>query len=177
MASFAYVHCKPDGHPFYVGKGSLRRAKYLGERNAHHQSIVKKYEKSNILIGMMECSTDSIAFELEKGIIKCLKNSGINLSNFTDGGEGGLNPSIETRKKISESAKKRGVSQACHKARIIAKTGKPLTEEHKNLLRIKQTGRIFSEEHRKNISISAKKRGMEAAHKALALKRAKKECE
>lgn len=39
MASFAYLHCTPDGTPFYVGKGALRRVKYLGGRNAKHQEI------------------------------------------------------------------------------------------------------------------------------------------
>jgi hypothetical protein len=164
--SFAYIHCKPDGTPFYVGKGALRRVKYLGERNPYHQATVNKYGKANILIGMLECSTDNIAYELERGIIKCLRRQNIQLTNFTDGGEGTSNPTPETRKRLSEAAKKRGVSQECHRARVIAKTGKPLSEEQKEKLRQKQLGRVFSEEHRRNISISAKKRGMVACHAA-----------
>ena len=68
--SFAYMHCKPNGIPFYVGKGALRRTKNLSERNPYHQSVVSKYGKENILIGKMECSSEKIAFELEKGLIK-----------------------------------------------------------------------------------------------------------
>jgi hypothetical protein len=173
MTSFAYIHCKPNGTPFYVGKGALRRAKYLGERNPYHQSIVAKYGKENILIGMMECSNSSIAFELEKGLIKCLKASGAKLSNFTDGGEGGKNPTPETRKRLSDAAKKRGISDACKEAKVAALKGKKLSEEHKEKLKKAQTGKIFTEEHRRNISISAKKRGMEAARIGLALKRSK----
>lgn len=164
MTSFAYVHCKPDGVPFYVGKGALRRAKYLGERNPHHQNIVAKYGKNNILIGVMDCSTSEIAYQLEAGIIKCLRRSGVKLCNLTAGGDGGRSPTEETRKRLSEAAKKRGVSQACHDARYLAKKGKPLSDEQKEKLRQKQLGRVFTEEHRKNISISAKKRGMEACH-------------
>ena len=171
--AFAYIHCKPDGTPFYVGKGALRRAKYLGERNPYHKAVVAKYGKSNILIGQLECSSDAIAFELEKGLIKCLRVSGIELTNFTDGGEGTSNPTLETRKKLSEAAKKRGVSEACQEAKVAVLKGKQLSEEHKAKLKQAQTGKIFTEEHRRNISISAKKRGMEAARIGLALKRSK----
>ena len=167
MSYFAYVHCKPDGTPFYVGKGTLRRAKYLGERNAYHKNITAKYGKTNILIGTMECSNEKTAFELEKGIIKCFKNMGISLTNFTDGGEGGTNPCEETRKRLSEAAKKRGVSKACQEAKVLAKKGKPLSVEQ----RLKQSeamkGIKFTDEHRKNISDSAKKRGISAEVRAV----------
>ena len=160
MTSFAYIHCKPDGIPFYVGKGALRRAKYLGDRNPYHKAVVAKYGKASILIGQLECSSDDIAFEIEKGLIKCLRASRVELTNFTEGGEGTSNPTPETRKRLSEAAKKRGVSEACHKARVAAKTGKPLSEDQKQRQSLAMTGKIFTEEHRKNISISAKRRGM-----------------
>ena len=162
MVRYAYIHCKPDGTPFYVGKGALRRAKYFGERNSHHQNIVKKYGKETILYGMLECSSHEIAYSLEMGIIKCLKRMGIELVNRTAGGEGGKEPTPETRELISKAAKKRGVSTACQEAKVKAKKGIPLTDEHKEKLRNALLGRKFSEEHRKNISISAKKRGMPA---------------
>ena len=160
MTSYAYIHCKPDGTPFYVGKGALRRAKYLGERNPHHQNIVTKYGKPNILVGMLECSTDTIAYDLERGIIKCLRRQDIQLTNFTDGGEGTSNPTPETRKRLSEAAKKRGVSEACHQARIFAKTGKPLSELQKKKQSDAMKGIVFTEQHKENIRISAKKRGV-----------------
>jgi hypothetical protein len=160
MTSFAYLHCKPDGIPFYVGKGALRRAKYLGERNAHHKAIVNKYGRENILKGIIECTTDKIALDLEVGIIKCLKRMNVKLSNFTDGGEGTVNPTPEARQRMSEAAKKRGVSEACKLAKVKALKGKPLTEEQKLKQSISMTGKIFTAEHRRNISISAKERGM-----------------
>lgn len=164
MISYAYVHCKPDGTPFYVGKGALRRAKYLGERNPHHQATVAKYGKKNILIGMLECSSSAIALNLEVGIIKCLGRMGVSLTNFTAGGDGGKSPCEETRKRLSDAAKKRGVSDACKAAKVAALKGKKLTEEHKEKVRKSMTGKVFTEEHRRNISISAKKRGMAACH-------------
>jgi hypothetical protein len=170
MLAYAYLHCRPDGSPFYVGKGKLRRVNNLTERNPYHAAIVSKYGQKNILIGKLACSSDQIAYSLEKGFIKCLRRSGIKLANFTDGGEGGSNPCEETRKRLSEAAKRRGISEATHIAKVKAKTGVPLSEETKAKLRAR-VGRVFSEEHRKNISVSAKKRGMsplilEAAHKA-----------
>ena len=171
--NYAYIHCKPDGTPFYVGKGKLRRAKYLGERNPYHRAVVQKYGASSILIGMLECSSEKIAYSLEEGLIKCLRRSKIQLCNFTSGGDGGRNPTLETRKRLSEAAKKRGVSNACHVARVLAKTGKPISEEQKVKLRKASLGKIFTEEHRKNISISAKKRGIskKTREKSLATRR------
>lgn len=158
--NYAYIHCKPDGIPFYVGKGKLRRAEYFGERNPHHRAIVQKYGAANILLGLLECSSEEVAYSLEEGIIKCLTRSGIKLCNYTAGGDGGRNPTPETRLRLSAAAKKRGVSDACHAARVIAKTGKPLSAEQKIRLSKALTGKVFTEEHRRNISISAKKRGV-----------------
>jgi hypothetical protein len=160
MISYAYIHCKPNGIPFYVGKGALRRVKYFGERNPHHQNIVKKYGKDNLLYGMLECSSQEIAYSLEMGIIKCLKRMDVELVNKTAGGEGGKQPTLETRKKLSEAAKKRGVSIACQEARNKAKKGISLSDEQKRKISESMTGKKFSDEHRKNISLSAKKRGM-----------------
>ena len=171
--TYAYLHCKPDGTPFYVGKGAWRRVQYFGERNPHHQNVVAKYGRDQLSFGALECSDDATAYELEQGLIKCLRNMGVALTNLTAGGDGGRSPTLETRAKLSAAARKRGVSVACQEAKVRAKTGKPLTPEQREILRQRQTGKVFTEEHRLNISISAKKRGMEAARKGLALKRAK----
>lgn len=73
---------------FYVGKGSCRRARSVKHRNKYHASIVSKHGEDNILIGTLECSNEQTAFELEKGLIKCLTRSGVKLANMTIGGEG-----------------------------------------------------------------------------------------
>jgi hypothetical protein len=143
-----------------VGKGALRRVNNLSDRNPYHKRIVAKYGRENILMGMVECSSHEIAYSLEMGIIKCLKRMGVELSNLTAGGDGGRDPSEETRAKLSEAAKNRGVSQATRDAVSKAKKGVPLSEEQKTKQRITMLGKKFTEEHRKNISISAKKRGM-----------------
>lgn len=90
MTSYAYIHCKPDGTPFYVGKGVRARYKNFRDRNNYHKKIVAKYGQENILVGKVDCSSNEIALSLEIGIIKCFKRMGVPLANFTDGGQGAL---------------------------------------------------------------------------------------
>jgi hypothetical protein len=110
---FAYVHARPETiNPsgiFYVGKGNITRVKKIERRNRHHSNIVSKYGAENILVGKLECSSEEIAFELEKGLIKCLQRAGINLTNRTEGGDGvsGLKFSSSSKEKMSLSAQLR----------------------------------------------------------------------
>lgn len=103
--AFAYVHARPDGTVFYVGKGTPQRAFEMsaGRRSKHHQRIVAKHGKGNILVGLMECSSAEIAFELEKGLIKCFRRMGVVLCNHTDGGEGWHNPTEADKAKHSQA--------------------------------------------------------------------------
>jgi hypothetical protein len=96
-----YAHLKPSGEPFYIGKGSLQRARML-VRNKHHSSVVKKYGKPTVQI-IASSLTEQEAFNFEKLVIKQLRKQGVKLTNLTDGGEGtlGVVQSIETRQKRS----------------------------------------------------------------------------
>lgn len=89
---YAYVHARPNSVSsegiFYVGKGQGKRAKDFSRRNFHHTNTVNKYGVENILVGKIECSSEEIAFDLEKGLIKCLRRNGVKLVNMSDGGEG-----------------------------------------------------------------------------------------
>ena len=104
MSFYAYIHCKPDGTPFYVGKGSdIRARKVERNHNRRHTNTVKKYGKENILVGRLECSTEESAFDLERGLIKRIRKMGIDIVKLTNGGEGssGLVRPPETRAKMS----------------------------------------------------------------------------
>lgn len=106
MAFYGYIHCKPDGTPFYVGKGDETRvSSKKRHHNKHHMNILKKYGEENILVGKMECSTEELAFDLERGLIKRLRKMGANIVNLTDGGDGakGAIRSPETRAKMSQA--------------------------------------------------------------------------
>jgi len=117
MTYYVYLHARPRTEDvfgvFYVGKGKGKRAYDFKERNPFHSSVIKKHGESNILVSKIPCSSEGIAFDLEKGIIKCLRRMGVSLSNMTDGGEGmsGYKYSEESRKKMSEAWVGRIVSE------------------------------------------------------------------
>lgn len=108
---YAYVHATPDGTPFYVGKGLLRRAReFRRNRNTWYLRVVEKYGEP--LVGMFECSSEETAFLLERGVIRCLRRQGTVLTNLTSGGEGmsGWSPNDEYRARMSERMRGRTVS-------------------------------------------------------------------
>lgn len=86
---YVYFHCRPDGTPFYVGKGSRSRALRLERSNLHHKNIVSKYGSDNILVELTPCRTEQEAYHLEQLFILLLREQGIDLANKSDGGEGG----------------------------------------------------------------------------------------
>lgn len=157
----AYIHARPNGEAFYVGKGAIRRAHNLNRpRNPHHGNIVAKYGKENVLVSFIPCSTESIALELEIGLIKTFIRNGVKLTNMTSGGDGvsGLVHSDETRAKIR---KKRATQQFLPETRAklsAARAGKALTAEHRANLSSAAKGRKFTDEHRANIAIARKGR-------------------
>lgn len=112
MAFYAYAHARPGttdcSGVFYVGKGTRARHKALPARNRYHGFVLDKYGPENILVGRLECSNEEIAFELEKGLIKCFRRAGVGLANMTEGGEGssGYVMPQEARDKIAVASAK-----------------------------------------------------------------------
>ena len=141
---YAYMHTKPDGTPFYIGKGNGRRVRNFSKRNQHHKNTVAKYGRENIHIGYMECSSESVAFDLEMGLIKCVKRMGIKLTNLTDGGHGvsGLVVTPEQRAKIS--------------ATLTGRKGSPHTDASKAKISAANKGRKRTPEEIQKMSIAAK---------------------
>lgn len=169
---YVYLHKKPDGTPFYVGKGTGNRAYAFARRSTWHKNIVAKYGRQNIIIEIINCINESQAFDLEKIYIKQLKNDGVMLVNLTDGGEGcaGLkrgSPSIEHRKK--NALAKLGTKQSpetIQKRReaLLGKRRPPRTDEWKANLSKAMSGRVsprkgvvLSEETKRKISESKRK--------------------
>lgn len=106
--AYLYRHIRIDkNEPFYIGIGSdnsYRRANETSRRNIHWKNIVKKGEyKVEILIDDL---TWEQACEKEKEFIALYGRANLNngsLCNLTDGGEGLINPSKETRDKKRNS--------------------------------------------------------------------------
>jgi len=118
MQFYVYVHCRPDGSPFYVGKGVGNRShdfRKCAHRNQYHQNVTTKYGKDNIEILLLPCETEVAAFELEKRLIMFFGRQDIGagcLVNMNDGGSGacigntlmrGKKHSLDTIAKMSAS--------------------------------------------------------------------------
>lgn len=90
MKFVVYLHKRPNGEVFYVGKGVLRRAYDLApsRRTEWHKNIVAKYGRDNILIEIFECDDEAQAFNRERDEIAKAREAGCSLCNLTDGGEG-----------------------------------------------------------------------------------------
>jgi hypothetical protein len=157
---YAYIHARPDGTPFYVGKGNRSRVYRLSKRNPHHKNIVAKYGRQNILIGSLQCSTEALAFELEIGMIKCLRRMGAELTNRTNGGEGctGLVVSPEARAQISASLTGRKGTPWSDEQRAkfrAATVGRKRTPEQCARIGNAHRGKVVSDEARENLRAAA----------------------
>lgn len=175
---YVYEHWRLDKDEcFYVGKGHAGRAYSRKSRNSHWLNIVLKLERigSGYEIRMVATGlTEEEAFLLEQERISFWKDR-VDLSNLTSGGEGisGFSHSIETRSKMSSSAKKwmntedgrlkksaslKGITFSAE-ARLkmsSSKKGKPLSESHKQKLSASGKGKKRSLESRQRLSEAAK---------------------
>lgn len=161
IAFYTYLHCRPDGTPFYVGKGSGNRSHSLRHRrNAHHKNIVAKYGANNISIFVFPCSSEQEALADEMSQIIQLRMMGYELANQTDGGEGTSNPTSETRAKISEASKRTMSNTRNREAVSIAQKGKKISAEHRAILSAANmgnkwnVGKRFSDALKLKLSIS-----------------------
>jgi len=140
-----YMHCKPNGLPFYIGKGTDKRSRdFFSGRNSRHKRIVAKYGRDSILVKFMACVDESSALEMEKGLIKVFRTCGFDLANYTDGGDGvsGLKHSEEVKRRMS-----------------ITRKGMLHTEEQKRLISARLLGvkkAPFSAEHKRKLGAFAK---------------------
>lgn len=126
---YAYVQARPEtvvaSGIFYVGKGYGKRAQDMLGRNFYHTNIIAKYGAKNILIGKLECSSEQIAFDLEIGLIKCLRRNGVKLANMTNGGEGtiGYVPTEKAKLQHSKTMSGRKASDETKEKMKVAHSG------------------------------------------------------
>lgn len=182
---YIYLHCKPNGDPFYVGKGCdkwYRRSHQLKYgRNRFHKNTVAKYGAENIEIFVFFCDSEQQALLDEAQHIAQLRSDGYALVNLTDGGEGmsGFRHSEEAKKKAGarqkniwtgrkhseETRKKMSESRRGNKNAVGGKgpLGTKRTDEFRARMSEIAKGRTFSEETRLKMSQAQKRRNAIAA--------------
>jgi hypothetical protein len=171
--------CEERPRPFYVGKGSPSRVKQLFCRNRLHESIVKKHGLRREVV--ITTSVEHVAFDEEVRLIAELRTfvhgeGYVFGANFTLGGDGasgakrsnefrrnvgdlkrGHHPSAESRKKMSDSAKKRPKMKDSTRAIIADQVRhRVITEETRQKLRNAGLGRRLSTETKAKISATLK---------------------
>jgi len=124
---------------------------------------MRKYEGQVAFTTIADSLTLKEAQDLERSLITSYRLSSARLLNCNDGGEGGFNPSPETRRKISNASKGRTHSEETRKKLSDGKKGIPsklkgktFSEEHRKNMSDSQKGRVFSEEQKLKISESLK---------------------
>lgn len=158
MQFYTYLHCKPNGDPFYVGKGSGSRSHSFLQRNPYHLRTVEKYGKVNIGIFVFMCESEQQAFEDEIQQIAQLRREGFNLVNLTDGGDGisGFKFSDESRAKVTAALLGRKWSEESIAKRSKTNTGSKRSEETKANMSLAQKGKSRSPELRARLSAANK---------------------
>lgn len=153
---------------FFMHKSRLRQGSALPLYNwmRRHDDVYPTLVANNL--------TWDEACSLEVQLIASLKHSGVVLLNCTDGGEGAVNLSEESRKKIRKSSTGRFHTPEAKLKMSLAKKGrpahnkgKPMSEESKAKLSKSKSGKKLSEEHKQKISESGRGRKMSEEHKKI----------
>lgn len=169
MEFYVYIYYDPSRNkePIYVGKGKNDRAwKHLKSIKKHPFIQRLNYMKEhNIkpIIGIYSGLDEEFAFLLEMELISKFGRKDLNrgpLLNLTDGGDGSINVSQETRKKMSLNNLGKILSKetclkmsASRKGRIVSEsTRKKISESNKG-----KTGHMTGKNHREDSKIKSSK--------------------
>ena len=155
MKFYTYLHCKPNGEPFYVGKGHGARSRVFAVgRNLIHRRIVAKYGVENIGIFEFPCDSEQEAFSDEIQQISQLRSDGYRLANICDGGEGptGRIASDKTRARISSAQMGRKWSEASIAKRSATNRGSKRSAETRARMSASNMGKIVGPETRAKLS-------------------------
>ena len=152
---YIYSYLREDYSPYYIGKGSGKRAHTKGPKE-----VKPPRDKSRVKIIKADL-TEEEAFLLEKLYILMFGRvdlgTGI-LRNKSDGGDGasGYIVSPEERKRRSERMKGITRPRWIYDKIAASNTGKKLSEETKAKMSVVRRGRKCTEEHKRKVSEAKK---------------------
>ena len=157
---YVYAWLRPNGEPFYIGKGRGRRDGQIKYSNPFFVKVVEKIRADGsepTVIRWQDGLCEEDAFRLERAYIKLFgrrnNRTGV-LVNLTDGGDGlsGAIFSESHRQKIARGRTGKRHTAETRLALSIAKSGKPISDSHREAISAAQIGRTHSEETKKKIS-------------------------
>lgn len=164
---YTYLWLREDGTPYYVGKGTRRRA------FVKHQRFSPPSDRVRIVI--QDFDNEESALKAEVFLVSFYGREDINtgtLLNMTDGGD--APPSFKGKKRGPFSLEHRAKLSAAKKGKPGIRTGKkrpPLSPEHKaklaaaNHRRIYRRGWHHSEESKAYLSVLNKGKTLSAEHR------------
>jgi len=153
MSFYTYGHFRQDdGLCFYIGKGNGGRA-YDKRRSEYWKRTVAKHGIRIDILAHWDAEEE--AFEHEKFLIKCFRDLGHPLANFTDGGEG-----------ATLSGERRVIVNGKRSTTLKAKFSQPGYSE---IFSKNSVDRWENPEYKKSvgnsISVSLRGKGLSADHK------------
>ena len=182
MANFyVYEHWRLDRDEcFYVGKGMGNRAYKMRDRNSHHKAIMEKMsrEGSGVEVRMVATGlTEVEAFALEVERISFWREAGVDLANYTNGGDGVSGLKMSDQAKAKMSAAKKGLPGRATmlgkkhsdetKAKMSdAKRGVKKSPEHAAKVGLRHKGKKFSHSQETISKMSLSKTGTKMSDQA-----------
>jgi hypothetical protein len=159
---YVYAWIRPDGTPYYIGKGKGRRA--FAKRRQLNPPPLDRIQLLHVGLSEVE------AFSIEKQLIAYYgrrdNGTGI-LRNLTDGGEGisGFKMPKDVVDAMASRLRGKPLKDSTKKKLSDFHKGKPKSLESRIKLSNSRKGIRFSEDHRKNISKAQKGRVLSDAQK------------
>jgi hypothetical protein len=183
---YVYILARPNGTPFYVGKGKGPRI-WDHEQEArrgcrcHRCNVIRKIWRGGGEVQrytILTTNNEKDAYQYERDTIAL--HGRANLVNRNDGGEGGGSPSEETRRKLSVAAKGRpswnkgkSVSDEMRQRISAALKGRPLDPQRRDAFVKVNIGRKWQPEsvEKSRQKRTGLKRTIEQREHAIAIRR------